>query len=166
MRPRELLSVGMLIGALALPQGAAAQITKQPTAVGSGGGFMVIRTAKGKVTTIDSREESPRTMRPDSFMENGAPLPFNEARWSGLSGGVPGTVEGWERALHKYGTWSFKRVLEPGIDVAREGFVIDRTFHEQAQDNAAFFDDITSSEALYLDPDGTARDVGSVQTNP
>ena len=32
-----------------------------------GGGFMVIRTSKGKVTTIDGREESPRTMRPDSF---------------------------------------------------------------------------------------------------
>ena len=39
-----------------------------------GGGFMVIRTAKGKVTTIDSREESPATMQPDSFWENGAPL--------------------------------------------------------------------------------------------
>ena len=39
-----------------------------------GGGFMVIRTAKGKVTTIDWREESPRAMRPDSFWANGAPL--------------------------------------------------------------------------------------------
>ena len=44
-----------------------------------GGGFMVIRTSKGKITTIDGREESPRTMRPDSFWENGAPLAFNEA---------------------------------------------------------------------------------------
>ncbi|HEY6596910.1 MAG TPA: gamma-glutamyltransferase, partial [Asanoa sp.] len=39
-----------------------------------GGGFMVIRTAGGKVTTIDGREESPATMRPDSFWENGKPL--------------------------------------------------------------------------------------------
>ena len=36
-----------------------------------GGGFMVIRTASGKVTTIDGREESPATMQPDSFWENG-----------------------------------------------------------------------------------------------
>src|ERR687894_371829 len=34
-----------------------------------GGGFMVIRTPTGQVTTIDSRELSPRTMKPDSFME-------------------------------------------------------------------------------------------------
>ena len=123
--------------------------------------------ADGKVTTIGSREKSPAAMEPDSFMENGAPLAFNDARYSGLSAGVPGTVAGWDRALRQYGTWSLRRALRARrIDVAREGFVIDRTFNEQAQDNAAYFDDIRSSEALYLDPDGTAHDVGTVQRNP
>ena len=37
-----------------------------------GGGFMVIRTRKGEVTTIDSRELSPRAMHPESFMEGGS----------------------------------------------------------------------------------------------
>jgi gamma-glutamyltranspeptidase/glutathione hydrolase len=64
-----------------------------------GGGFMVIRAPDGKMTTIDSREKSPASMRPDSFMENGKPLAFADARYSGLSGGVPGTVAGWRRAL-------------------------------------------------------------------
>ncbi len=131
-----------------------------------GGGFMVIRTPNGRVTTIDSREKAPAAMRPDSFMQNGTPLAFNDARYSGLSGGVPGTVAGWERALRDYGTWSLEQALQSGIDVAREGFVIDQTFHDQAQGNAAFFDDIRSSRALYLDPDDTARDVGTVQRNP
>jgi gamma-glutamyltranspeptidase / glutathione hydrolase len=131
-----------------------------------GGGFMVIRTPDGDVTTIDSREKSPAAMRPTSFMENGVPLPPNDARFSGLSGGVPGTVLGWDRALREYGTWSLERALERGIDVAREGFVIDQTFHDQAQSNADYFDDITSSKALYLDADGTARDVKTVQRNP
>src|SRR3954447_23606405 len=48
-----------------------------------GGGFMVIRTPDGQTTTIDSREVAPAAMQPDSFWEKGAPLPFNEARWSG-----------------------------------------------------------------------------------
>ena len=39
-----------------------------------GGGFMVIRTPDGEVTTIDSREKAPAAMQPDSFMENGAAL--------------------------------------------------------------------------------------------
>src|SRR6185503_18337423 len=65
-----------------------------------GGGFMVIRTASGKVTTIDGREESPATMQPDSFWENGAALAFNEARYSGMSAGISGTVATWQTALN------------------------------------------------------------------
>ena len=100
-----------------------------------GGGFMVIRTTKGKITTIDGREESPRTMRPDSFWENGAPLAFNEARYSGLSAGIPGTPATWQRALDRYGTWSLARALRPGIRVARDGFTVDRTFVSQTEPN-------------------------------
>ncbi|MGH2796718.1 MAG: gamma-glutamyltransferase [Thermoleophilaceae bacterium] len=131
-----------------------------------GGGFMVIRTRKGDVTTIDSRELSPESMRPDSFMENGAALAFNDARYSGLSAGVPGTVAGWDRALDRYGTLDFEDVLRPGIRTARRGFVVDRTFVDQTNPNIPWFDDIPSTAALYLDPDGTARDEGSTLRNP
>jgi gamma-glutamyltranspeptidase / glutathione hydrolase len=147
--------------------GAAVLGVTEPFSCGiGGGGFMVIRRPNGRVTTIDSREKAPAAMRPDSFFENGRPLSFNDARYSGLSAGAPGTVAGWQKALRRYGTWRMRRVLRPAIRVAREGFVIDKTFNEQAQDNAGYFDDITSSEALYLDADGSARDVGSVQRNP
>jgi gamma-glutamyltranspeptidase/glutathione hydrolase len=131
-----------------------------------GGGFMMIRTPRGRITTIDSRERAPLAMEPDSFFESGAALSLNDARYSGLSGGVPGTVAAWDSALRRYGTWSLRRALQPGIDVARQGFVIDKTFYEQANDNATYFDDISSSAALYLDPDGTPHDVGTVQRNP
>src|ERR671914_372571 len=131
-----------------------------------GGGFMVIRTGHGKVTTIDSRELSPRAMRPRSFMEKGAPLPFNDARYSGLSAGVPGTVAGWDRALDRYGTKDLDDVLEPGIRVAENGFVVDKTFFGQTTPNVPWFDDIPSTAAIYLDPDGTPRDVGTVLRNP
>jgi gamma-glutamyltranspeptidase/glutathione hydrolase len=131
-----------------------------------GGGFMVIRTRKGDVTTIDSRELSPEDMKPDSFMENGAPLRFNDARYSGLSAGVPGTVAGWDTALDRYGTKDLDDVLEPGIRVAENGFVVDQTFVSQTSDNIPWFDDIPSTAEIYLDPDGTARDVGTVLKNP
>jgi gamma-glutamyltranspeptidase / glutathione hydrolase len=131
-----------------------------------GGGFMVIRTPSGKITTIDSRELSPAAMRPDSFFENGAALPFEDARYSGLSAGVPGTVAGWEAALRRYGTESLRQVLRPGIRVARRGFVVDDTFVAQTAGNVKWFDDIPSTARLYLDPDGTPRDVGTVLHNP
>src|SRR5918996_2763290 len=100
-----------------------------------GGGFMVIRTAEGSVTTVDHRETAPAAMHPESFFEDGAPLGFNAARYSGLSAGVPGTVQGWADALAKYGTISLADVLQPAIEVAREGFQVDQVFHDQVLGN-------------------------------
>ena len=131
-----------------------------------GGGFMVIRTAGGRVTTIDGRETAPMAMHPTSFWEGGRPLPFNDARYSGLSVGVPGTVETWADALEKYGTMTLAEVFAPAIHVARHGYVVDQVWFDQVNANRDWFDDIPASAALFLDPDGTPRDVGTVFTNP
>jgi gamma-glutamyltranspeptidase/glutathione hydrolase len=132
-----------------------------------GGGFMVSYDADAReVSTNDHRESAPRAMRPDSFFENGAPLSFNDARYSGLAVGVPGTVRGWVRELRRHGTISLAEALAPAIRVARRGFVIDATFAAQTQENLDYFDDVPATAALYLDPDGTPRDVGTVFRNP
>jgi gamma-glutamyltranspeptidase/glutathione hydrolase len=132
-----------------------------------GGGFMISYDARERrVTTLDQRERAPLAMRPDAFFENGAPLPFDDARFSGLSVGVPGTVRGWERALRLHGTISLAQALAPAIRVAREGFVVDATFASQTQESTAHFADVPAAAALYLDPDGTPRDVGTVFRNP
>jgi gamma-glutamyltranspeptidase / glutathione hydrolase len=131
-----------------------------------GGGFMVLRTAGGAVTTIDGRETAPAAMHPTSFWENGVPLPFNDARYSGVSVGVPGTVETWVDALEKFGTMSLAEVFAPAIHVARHGYVIDQVWFDQANANRDWFDDISASAALFLDADGTPHDVGTVFTNP
>src|SRR3954469_18542026 len=131
-----------------------------------GGGFMVIRTARGRVTTTDGREESPASMTPTSFWENGAPLPFKDARFSGISAGIPGTPATWALALRRYGTGSLGRALQPGIREATVGFTVDRTFVDQTTPNVDLFNDIPSTAAIYLDPDGTPRDEGSSLQNP
>ncbi len=132
-----------------------------------GGGFMVGYDARrGQVTTLDHRERAPQAMTPASFLENGAPLSFDAARYSGLSVGVPGTVLGWARALRRHGSISLAQALRPAIRVAREGFVVDAAFAAQIQENVTRFDDVPATAALYLDPDGTPRDVGTTFRNP
>jgi gamma-glutamyltranspeptidase/glutathione hydrolase len=135
-----------------------------------GGGFMTIRDGRtGKITTLDSRETSPKKMKPDSFFINGvaptdAQFPIN--RYSGLSTGVPGTPALWDYVLHRYGTYSLNRALSYGANVARKGFTVDQTFFDQTTPNAPYFDDVPSTAAIYLDADGTPRDVGATITNP
>jgi gamma-glutamyltranspeptidase/glutathione hydrolase len=132
-----------------------------------GGGFMVSYDAQARaVSTNDHRERAPQAMGPDAFFENGTALEFNDARYSGLSVGVPGTVLGWSRVLRRDGTISLAEALAPAIRVAREGFVVDETFAAQTQENIDYFDDVPATAALYLDPDGTPRDVGTVFRNP
>jgi gamma-glutamyltranspeptidase / glutathione hydrolase len=140
----------------------------EPFACGiGGGGFMVSYDAGSRaVTTLDQRERAPLATGPEAFFENGAPLAFDDARYSGLSVGVPGTVRGWARALRRHGTISLAQALGPAIRIAREGFVIDQTFAAQIQENLDHFDDVPAAAALFLDPDGTPRDVGTVFRNP
>src|SRR3954471_10632129 len=51
-----------------------------------GGGFMVVRTAKGRIHTIDGREFAPAAFKNTSFFDEatGQPMKFAEAVTSGL----------------------------------------------------------------------------------
>ena len=131
-----------------------------------GGGFMVLyRAADHSVTTIDGRETAPAGFQPDSFIENGVPIPFNDAVTSGLSVGVPGTFRTWQVAADRFGTMPLQRLLAPARAIAAGGFVVDQTFHNQVVDNAARFSKFTSTSQLYL-AGGEAPATGSIFRNP
>jgi gamma-glutamyltranspeptidase/glutathione hydrolase len=129
-----------------------------------GGGFLSVYTARdGKVHTIDGRETAPAKMQPDAFE---GLTPFETQRVSGMSVGVPGTLRAWEKALGEYGTWSLRKALKPGIATALKGFAVDQTFFNQTDEAKAIFADFPATAALYLDADGSPRDVGTVIRNP
>jgi gamma-glutamyltranspeptidase/glutathione hydrolase len=137
-----------------------------------GGGFLVYYDARsGRVHTIDGREAAPASMQPTAFInpETGAPYAFAEARVSGISVGVPGTLATWEEALGRWGTSSLASALRPATEVAERGFVVDATFASQITGNAAPlptpFGQFSSSSALYL-PGGQPPAVGSTFRNP
>src|SRR3954447_12782021 len=129
-----------------------------------GGGFMLVYSAKDRVVhTIDSRETAPAAMTATSFT---GLRDFEHQRVSGMSVGVPGTVRAWESALREFGTYSLRRALQPAIGVARRGFVVDQTFFGQTDAAKGIFGDFPATAGLYLDRDGTPRDVGSTIRNP
>jgi gamma-glutamyltranspeptidase / glutathione hydrolase len=75
-------------------------------------------------------------------------------------------VATWNTALKRYGTLSLRQALRPGMHVARRGFAIDKTFFDQVDAAKDWFDDVPSTAAIYLDPDGTPHDIGTTQRNP
>ncbi|GAA2214754.1 gamma-glutamyltransferase [Nonomuraea monospora] len=146
----------------AVAAGAVLGVTEPYSAGLAGGGFMVYYDARQrKVFTIDGRETAPQAMTATSLEG----IPFEEGVTSGLSAGVPGTVANWDLALRRFGTLSLKQALQPAIEVAAKGFVVDQTFYDQTDANAARFKDIASTAKLYL-PNGAPPPVGSVFRNP
>ncbi|MFE6778974.1 gamma-glutamyltransferase [Streptomyces sp. NPDC057702] len=133
--------------------------------VGGGGYFVYYDAQRNRVSTIDGRETAPRSAGSDLFLENGKPIPFEDAITSGLGVGTPGTAATWDSALDRWGTKSLAQVLRPAQRLAREGFTVDETFRSQTADNAARFADFPASADLFL-PGGKPPVVGSTLTNP
>ncbi len=90
-----------------------------------GGGFMVIHLANGKNTSIDFRETAPYKAFEKMFLDslNNFKPELSTDTW--LAAGVPGTVAGLIYALNKYGTMSLEDVIEPAIELAEDGIVLD-----------------------------------------
>jgi gamma-glutamyltranspeptidase / glutathione hydrolase len=148
---------------------AAALGVTEPFASGiGGGGFLVYYDARTRtVHTLDGRETAPASMGQDAFIDpaTGAPYAFQQARVSGESVGVPGTLLTWQTALRQWGTTSLRDALLPAITVAEHGFPVDATFAGQVASNAAAFSQFTSTSDLYL-PGGAPPAVGSTLRNP
>jgi gamma-glutamyltranspeptidase / glutathione hydrolase len=139
--------------------------------IGGGGFFVYYNARTGKTSTIDGREAAPASMHEDAFINpsTGQPYAFQEARISGISAGVPGTLATWQRALRRWGTTTLADALAPATRVADRGFLVDKTFHDQiadpANNNYNSFAQFSSTSALYL-PGGQAPAVGSTFRNP
>ncbi len=88
-----------------------------------GGGFIVYRPASGDPVAYDFREMAPAKSSPTMFLKDGkydAELHHN----SYLAVGVPGTVAGLHMAWKEQGRLPWKRLVEPAVALARDGFTV------------------------------------------
>jgi len=88
-----------------------------------GGGFLVYRPANGEAVAYDFREVAPAGSSPTMFLKDGtysAELHHN----SHLSVGVPGTVAGLHLAWKEQGKLPWKRLVDPALVLARDGFTV------------------------------------------
>jgi gamma-glutamyltranspeptidase/glutathione hydrolase len=88
-----------------------------------GGGFLVFRSAKGEAAAYDFREKAPAAAHAKMFLRDGrynADLHHNHH----LSVGVPGTVAGLHLAWKEQGSLPWNELVQPAIQLARDGFVV------------------------------------------
>ncbi|HEY5509028.1 MAG TPA: gamma-glutamyltransferase, partial [Paludibacter sp.] len=89
-----------------------------------GGGFMVYRASSGAVSALDFRETAPSKASSDMYLDkNGDPV-SNLSQYGSLAAGVPGSVAGMVEAHVKYGKLAWRKLIEPAIQLAGQGFHI------------------------------------------
>ncbi len=125
-----------------------------------GGGFMVIRRRDGNVQTLDYRETAPGRATRDMYLD-GAGEPTERSVTGHLAAGVPGAVAGLIEAHRRMGRLPLATVITPAIELARDGFVVDRYRSESIAGGSSRLALFPTSRASFL-PDGRPPEPGSV----
>jgi gamma-glutamyltranspeptidase/glutathione hydrolase len=88
-----------------------------------GGGFLVYRSATGEAVAYDFRETAPAGSSARMFLKDGKYDPETHHRGH-ISVGVPGTVAGLHLAWKDHGKLPWKRLLDPAVKLAHDGFPV------------------------------------------
>ncbi|PYZ92679.1 gamma-glutamyltransferase [Salipaludibacillus keqinensis] len=102
-----------------------------------GGGFMMVYDADtDEVSIVNSRERAPAGATPDMFLnEDGSIIPFQQRVRHGNAVGVPGTLQGLEEALDRWGSRPRQQLITPAIQLAQKGFEVDNQLAQAIQSN-------------------------------
>lgn len=104
-----------------------------------GGGLMVIRTKDGKFNALDYREKAPGKAHRDMYLDSVGNVVPRLSIDGHLAAGVPGTVAGMVAAHKKYGKLPFKALIQPAIDLAKNGYAITQGEVDRLNGNQANF---------------------------
>ncbi|MEP6859363.1 MAG: gamma-glutamyltransferase [Deltaproteobacteria bacterium] len=130
----------------------------------AGGGFAVVRLAKGKAATLDFRETAPAAATANMYLDNGG-NPTRESLIGDRACGVPGSVAGLYELQNKYGKMKWADVIAPAIALAKDGFAVPEKLHESLVRVAKYRGDRITSAPLWW-PDGKPIATGTVVKNP
>lgn len=125
-----------------------------------GGGFMVIRMADGTVAVNDHRETAPAAAHREMYQDDSGAVVEGLSTASHLAVGVPGTVDGLLAVLAKYGTMRRAELLQPAVDLARNGFPMPRDMAKSLAERRPQFAPHAGSMRTFFKEDGAAHAPG------
>ena len=139
----------------------------EPQSSGLGGGtYALYWDGKNeRLSAYDGRETAPAAARPDRFVRNGSPVPFDVAVRSGLSVGAPGTPRLLEAIHRTHGRLPWARLFAPALKLAQEGFPVSPRLNALLKQAGPDFFGITA-RSYFFDTKGFARPSGHVLRNP
>ena len=131
-----------------------------------GGGFLLYHDAEtGREISVDYREMAPAAAGRDLYLDVAGEVVPELSTVGYLASGVPGSVAGLHLAWSRFGTLSWSRLLEPAIDLARNGFVVEEHFSRSLESAVPLLERFDESRRIFL-PGGSPPAPGSTFTQP
>ena len=141
----------------------------EPQSSGIGGGAFLVYwdSEKQKLTTYDGRETAPLAVTPKLFLdENGQPLQFYDAVVGGRSVATPGTVKLLWDTHQKYGKLEWKKIIQPVISLAEQGFKVSPRLASLIEKDAERLSRFPVTKAYFFNSDGSPKNKGTLLKNP
>lgn len=114
-----------------------------------GGGFIIYRSFDGQVQSLDYREKAPMQARENMYWgADGNALTELSINGS-LSVGVPGTVAGMEELHKRYGVLPWRDVVQPAVELAKQGFEITEQQAGELSTHASKFEKYSSQSSVF-----------------
>jgi gamma-glutamyltranspeptidase / glutathione hydrolase len=136
----------------------------EPYSAGIGGDMFAIyySAKKRKLYGLNASGWSPSSWSLDNFNDRDiTEIPIHGAQ----SITVPGTVDGWDQLLKRFGTMGFRQVLAPSVKIATQGFGLTERIHSDWRFMEPDLQQDPESSEVYL-RDGKAPPLYSIFRNP
>ena len=131
-----------------------------------GGGFLLHHDAgTGREISVEYREMAPAAAGRDMYLNAAGDVVPELSTVGYLASGVPGSVAGLHLAWSRFGTLPWSRLLEPAIDLARNGFVVEEHFSRSLEAAGPLLERFDESRRIFL-PGGSAPAPGQTFTQP
>jgi len=93
-----------------------------------GGGFWLLHKKDGTEVMIDGREKAPLKAHKNMYLNNSGYIIPNASINGPLSAGIPGVPAAMAHISKNYGNLFLDKSLQPAIQIAKNGFKVDRVF--------------------------------------
>jgi len=114
-----------------------------------GGGFLLARFADGRTTFIDFREKAPLAATRNMYLDAAGNVTQDSVvGWR--AAGVPGTVRGLELAQREYGRKTWAELLNPAIELARDGYPVSYSMSASLESSAKLLARFPESKRIFL----------------
>ena len=114
-----------------------------------GGGFMVYRMVDGSVGSIDYREKAPLAATKDMYLDENGEFLSDLSTKGALASGVPGTIAGIFEAQAKFGKLSPAEILQPVIDLAKNGYIVSEKQAQSLERSRAEFIEVNGPDTFF-----------------